>query len=79
MFINDAQNQSQKHIKIMRTDNDSDFLESSCQSLLHSKEIVHHRTCPYTPQQNGIVEPKHKHLLEVTRALLFHAGNPKTF
>lgn len=37
------------------------------------KGFLHQKTCPYTPQQNGVVERKHKHLLETTRALLFQS------
>ncbi|KAD4887930.1 hypothetical protein E3N88_20003 [Mikania micrantha] len=35
--------------------------------------------CPHTPQQNGVVERKHRHLLETARALRFEAYLPKDF
>lgn len=40
------------------------------------KCIIHETTCPYTPQHNGIVEIKHRHLLEIARALRFESGVP---
>lgn len=33
----------------------------------------------YTPEQNGIVERKHRHIITMTRALLHDASVPYTF
>lgn len=45
-------------------------------SFLNEHGILHQTTIPHTPQQNGVVERKHKHLLEVSRALLFQSNLP---
>ena len=44
-----------------------------------SKGILHQKSCPYTPQQNGVVERKHKYLLETARALLFQSKLPTKY
>lgn len=48
-------------------------------SYYASLGILHQRSCVETPQQNSTVERKHRHLLNVTRSLLFHANLPKCF
>lgn len=41
--------------------------------------IEHQRSCIETPQQNGVVEKKHRHLLEVARPLYFQSTVPVKF
>lgn len=38
--------------------------------------ISHHVLCPHTHQQNGAVERKHRHIVEVGLSLLAHASIP---
>lgn len=63
----------------MRFDNKTEFMNSKCKDLFTSLGIVHQSSCPYTPQQNGVVKLKHKHILNTTRALKFQATIPVTY
>jgi len=47
--------------------------------FLQQKGIVSHRSCPYTPQQNGVAERKNRHLLDITRTLLLESFVPSKF
>ena len=41
--------------------------------------MLHETSCVYTPQQNGHVEWKNRHLLNVARVLIFQASLPIRF
>ncbi|RHN48942.1 putative RNA-directed DNA polymerase [Medicago truncatula] len=41
--------------------------------------IIHQSSCPHTPQQNGVVERKHRHLVDTARTLLINAHAPFKF
>ncbi|CAL9009279.1 unnamed protein product [Prunus brigantina] len=66
-------------IKIIRSDNGGEFVNHDLCQFLEAHGIEHQRTCPYTPQQNGVAERKNRHLLEVVRASLFDAQMPRSF
>ena len=76
MFLQYVQTQFGKKVKVLRTDNGTEFVNSECHKLFTELGILHQRSCPYTPQQNGVAERKHRHLLEVTRALRLQAHIP---
>ncbi|XP_074363225.1 uncharacterized protein LOC141703653 [Apium graveolens] len=73
-FVITINNQFNVIVKSFRSDNGTEFVNHKVQSLFTSYGIIHQTTCTYSPQQNGIVERKHRHLLNVARALRFHAS-----
>lgn len=66
-------------MKAIRIDNGLEFLSRLCQQFFIDQGIHHQRTCTSTPQQNGDVERKHWHLIQVARALMHHASLPLKF
>ena len=58
-------------IKHIRSDNGTEYFNQVMSPFLTTKGIIHESSCIATPQQNGIAERKNRHLLEITRALLF--------
>ncbi|KAL2249476.1 UNVERIFIED_CONTAM: Retrovirus-related Pol polyprotein from transposon TNT 1-94 [Sesamum indicum] len=78
-FCSLVSNQFDRRIKTLRSDNGSEFINHECQSLCSELGIIHQSSCTYSPQQNGRVERKHRHLLNVARALLFQASLPIKF
>lgn len=78
-FTHYVQNQFQTLPKIFRSDNSNEFVNSTCSSFFSKHGIIHQKSMSYTPQQNHIVERKHRHLLHTTRSLLIHANLPSKF
>lgn len=72
-------NQFGTSIKRVRSDNGSEFLSNACQDLFACKGVEHQKSCAYTPEQNGVVERKHRHLLQVALSLLFQSSLPTFF
>ncbi|GJX06791.1 putative RNA-directed DNA polymerase [Tanacetum coccineum] len=75
VFYNLIKTQFKKNIKVFRSDNGTEFVNQQFYRFCESNDIIHQTSCSYTPQQNGIVERKHRHLLNVAR-LLFQGGIP---
>ncbi|KAJ0469227.1 putative RNA-directed DNA polymerase [Helianthus annuus] len=71
--------QFRKRIKRIRCDNGGEFTSNRMKTFYSQEGILLETTCPYTPQQNGVVERKHRHLLETARALMFQGSLPKKF
>lgn len=65
-----------KHIK---SDNGAKFFQDFCSALFKKNEIEHQKSVPKTPQQNGRVKIKHRHLVGTTRAMRIDANLPYKF
>ncbi|KAK1431336.1 hypothetical protein QVD17_07793 [Tagetes erecta] len=68
--------QFKQHIKVCRTDNGTEFVNKQLGMFFEQNGVIHQTSCAYTPQQNGIVERKHRHLLNTARSLMFQANVP---
>nr|GEU96798.1 retrovirus-related Pol polyprotein from transposon TNT 1-94 [Tanacetum cinerariifolium] len=77
-FFKFVQTQFDKKVKIVRSDNALEFLKGSLAPYMTEQGIEHQTSCVDRPQQNRRVERKHRHVLEVARALRFHAHLPLT-
>ena len=66
-------------IKILRSDSGSEYMSNEFQFFLQSHGIISQRSCPFTPQQNGVAERKNRHLLDVVRTLLIESCVPSHF
>ena len=49
---------------------------SEAQQFFSENGIFHQTTIPHTPQQNGVIERKYKHLLEVFRTQKYQTKLP---
>jgi len=54
-------------------------MSNEFQIFLQSHGIISQRSCPFTPQQNGMAERKNCHLLDVVRTLLIESCVPSHF
>lgn len=72
-----VERQYHKQVKIMRSDNGTEFTCMKKYFLDHG--IVFQTSCTTTPQQNGRVERKHRHILNVARALHSQGNLPIEF
>ncbi|GJW32287.1 ribonuclease H-like domain-containing protein [Tanacetum coccineum] len=70
-FYNLVLTQFNKKIKVIRSDNGTEFCNNKMYDFIKTMGLIHQTSCAYTPQQNGIAERKHRHLLNVARSLMF--------
>eukprot|EP00253_Pinus_taeda_P035023 PITA_35023 len=69
-----VENQTEKKIKVSRTNNGGKFCSKEFEEFYKKSGISRHKTTPYTPQQNGVAERMNKTLMERVRSMLSGAG-----
>lgn len=76
-FKNMVELQFQTKIKAIQMDWGGEF--RSFPKVLQEFGIIHRVICPHTHHQNGVVERKHRHIVESGLTLLSHASLPLKF
>jgi IS30 family transposase len=65
-----VENQKEKKIKVLRTDNGGEFCRNEFKEFCKKCGIERQKTTPCTPQQNGVAERMNRTLMEKSRSML---------
>jgi hypothetical protein len=74
-----AERQTGRKLKMLRTDNDTESVNSVMKMSMQRDGVTHQTTCPYTPEQNGTAERMNRTLVEKARSMMNDVGLPKKF
>ncbi|GJU85359.1 putative ribonuclease H-like domain-containing protein [Tanacetum coccineum] len=78
-FIKEVENLVDKKVKIIRSDNGTEFKNKVMDDFRKEKGIKREYNVARTPQQNGVAERKNRTLIEATRTMLADYKLPTTF
>ena len=78
-FANEQQRQHEVTIKVIRSDNGSEFKNYTLNDWLSDEGIKHQYSAAYTPQQNGVAERKNRTLMDMARSMLAEFKCPFNF
>ena len=71
-----VENQSDKKIKILRTDCGKEFVNSKMEAVCKEAGILQQKTCGYDPESNGRSERINRTICERARCMISEAGCP---
>jgi transposase InsO family protein len=74
-----VEKQTGKQIKRIRTDNGGEYISDGFEKFCKRNGILHEKTTPYTPEQNGTAERMNRTLVEKAKCLLFENDMDKRF
>ncbi|GJS60678.1 putative ribonuclease H-like domain-containing protein, partial [Tanacetum coccineum] len=78
-FIKEIENLVDKKVKIIRSDNGTEFKNKVMDDFCREKGIKREYSVARTPQQNGVVERRNRTLIEAARTMLADSKLPTTF
>ncbi|GKD76634.1 putative ribonuclease H-like domain-containing protein [Tanacetum coccineum] len=78
-FIKEIENLVDKKVKIIRSDNGTEFKNKVMNDFCREKGIKREYSVARTPQQNGVAERRNRTLIEAARTMLADSKLPTTF
>ncbi|GJV15917.1 retrotransposon protein, putative, ty1-copia subclass [Tanacetum coccineum] len=79
VFQKEVENQLGKTIKSLRSDRGGEYKSQEFLDHIKDHGIIAHRTPPYTPQHNGVLERRNRTLLDMVRSMMTQTTLPKSF
>ncbi|GKC92843.1 retrotransposon protein, putative, ty1-copia subclass, partial [Tanacetum coccineum] len=79
VFQKEVENQLGKTIKSLRSDREGEYMSQEFLDHLNEHGIIAHRTPPYTPQHNGVLERRNRTVLDMVRSMVSQTTLPKSF
>ena len=73
-FLKKAEKQCPNRVRVLRTDNELEFVNNEMKQLTDRLGVRHYRTVTYTPEQNGSAERDNRTLKEAGRTLMLSGG-----
>ena len=64
------ENQTEKKIKVLRTDNGTEYGSNEFNDFCNEAGIKRETTTVYTPNKNGVAERNNRTIVEFSRAML---------
>ena len=71
-----VENQTDRKIKILRSDNGGEFTSKEFKELCRESRIERELSTPYNPQHNGVAKRKSRTIMEATKAVLHDQDIP---
>ncbi|KAI3715128.1 hypothetical protein L6452_22097 [Arctium lappa] len=78
-LIKTTQTNKQNQVKVVRSDNGTEFKNSILQAFYESQRIQQQFSVARTPQPNGVVERRNRTLVESARSMLAYSGLPLSY
>lgn len=69
-----VEGQTELKIKTLRSDNGGEYVNNAFATFLLENGIVHQKSTPYSPQQNGLAERMNRTIIEKVRCMLIDAN-----
>lgn len=66
-------------LKVFRSDGGGEFVNHTLRFFFDSRGVFHQKSCPHTPEHSGVAERKHRHIVEMTLALISKSAVPLKF
>jgi transposase InsO family protein len=75
-FLAFAKTSTGNSVKAVVTDGGKEYDNTEVKKILAEAGIDHHKTAPYTPEQNGVAERENRFIVESARSMLYAAKVP---